>query len=84
MNGNGSLGYWYQYTGHYSSNHPNDDGISGDVNLGVSAGDGRRGFRSQDTSHSSSCNREFYLRGDKNGDGVRGGYISQDTSHYSS
>ena len=48
----------------------------------MSAVDGRRGYRSQDTIQSSYINHLVYRRVDKSGDDGRGGYRSQETSHY--
>ena len=50
----------------------------------MSEGDGRRGFRSQDTRQSSSFNIGFYRCGDQSGDDGRGGYRYQETSNSSS
>ena len=46
----GSIGNWPRETSYSSSHHSNDNGISDYVSNEVSTGDGRSGFRSQDTS----------------------------------
>ena len=81
MSSYGSFGYHFLETSHFSSLHINDNGVSGDIIIVVSAGDGRLGFRSQDTSHSSSRNCGVYCHGGRSGDDGRVGYMSQDTSH---
>ena len=69
----GSIGYWYRETSNFPSNHRNNDVISEDEIIEVSAGDGIHGHTYLETIHSSSCNRGVYHISD-NG---RGGYISQ-------
>ena len=71
VGGGGSLVYWSQDTIHLYSHHLNDISISDDVSIGVSAGDGRGGFSSRKTVHSSS--RNFVAIVDGYG---RGGYRS--------
>ena len=61
-----SLRHRYQVTSYHSYCRHNDDGISDDKILGVSAGDGKFGYRSLDAIHSSSRNRVFYNSGDEN------------------
>ena len=67
-----------------SSHYCKGGDISDDKIIGVSAVDGRRGFRSQETIHSSSINYGVYCRGDQSGEYGRGGYSYQETSHTSS
>ena len=50
--------------------------------LKVFVGDGRGGFRSQDTSQSSPHNCGFYFCGDQSGDGGRCVFRYQKTMHY--
>ena len=80
MSGDISLGYWSQETSHSSYHHCNDDGIFDDESLGVPAGYGRRGFRSQYNSHSFSINYGLYRRSYQCSDNGRGEYGSQETS----
>ena len=84
MSGDGSLGYWSQDTSHSPYHHCNNNDISNDESLGVSVGDIKRGFRSQETSHYSSRNCVVYRHGDQSCDDGRGGYMYQYTIHYSS
>ena len=79
-----SLVYSSFDTSHSYYHHRNESGIYDDVSLGVYLGDERGGYRSQDTSHYSSCNSGFYRCGDQSGDTGRGVYWYQDTSHSSS
>ena len=51
-------------------------------NIWVSAGDGRRGFRSQETSRSSYHNNGFYCCGDQSGDNEIGRYRSEETIRF--
>ena len=78
MSGDGSLVYWSQETIHFSARHLNEDGIYDGEIIGVSAGDGRRGFRSQEIIQYFSHNRRFYISGDRSGDDGRDVYSSQD------
>ena len=70
MIGDESIGYMSRDTNHFPSHHHIDNGISNGGSLGVSAGDVRRGFRSQYTIDFSSCNCGVYRHGDKSGDDV--------------
>ena len=56
----GIIGYHYRETIHSPSHHYNDNAIYYYLRLGVSAGDGRGEFRSQETSHIFPFNRGFY------------------------
>ena len=60
MSGVRSLGYWSRETSHYLSHYRNNDGISEDEIIEVSSGNGIRGNRYLETSHSSSCNHGVY------------------------
>ena len=81
VRGDGSLGYWSQETIHFFSHHHNDDCISDYYSLETSVGDGRGGFRYQETIQYSPGNFEFYCCGDQSGDGGRSGLRSQNTIH---
>ena len=74
-----SLRHRYQVTSYHSYCRHNENGISDDKILGVSAGDGKFVYRSLAVSHSSSCNRGVYHSYDDR----RDGYRSQDTRHSS-
>ena len=52
MGDDGCLGYRSLEIRHSSSQHLNEDDISEDESLGVTPGDGRRGYRSLETIHS--------------------------------
>ena len=71
MCGDGSLGYWSHETIHSSSHCCKDDIISDDESLEVPVGDGRRGHRYLETSHSSTCNRRYYHISDVGRSGSR-------------
>ena len=73
MSDDGGLGYWSLDTRHSSFRHLNYDGISDDEILGVSDGDGRRGYRSLETIHPYFQNCVVYYIGDQSGDYGRGG-----------
>ena len=64
----GGLGFRCLDTGHYASQHLNDDGISEDESLVVSTGKGRCGYRSLETIYSYFQNRVVYHSGDHPGD----------------
>ena len=80
MNSDGSVEFRSQETSQFSSHHCDDNGISYDENLAVSAGDGKRGNRYIGNNHYSSCDRGFC----HSDDGGIGGYRPEETSHYSS
>ena len=81
ISGDGSLVYWSRETSHSSSHHCNDDSISDDESIEVSAVDGRHGHRYHlETIKSSPINRGVYH---SIGDG-RVGYIYLDINHSSS
>ena len=84
MSGDVSLEYWSRETIHYYPHHHNDNGISYDESVGVSAGDGRRGYMSLETSKYYSHNSGVYRSGDQSGYDGRGGYRSQETINSSS
>ena len=83
IDGDGSIRYAYLETSHSSSHSINDGGISDGGVIWLYEGDGRGGFRSQETSFSSSCNLGFFY-GDQSVDDGRYIYLYQETSHSSS
>ena len=82
MSSDRSLRNWYLENNHYPSHQCNGNVITDDESLGLSTGDGRGGYRSQDTIHYSSHNIGFYHIGDQSGDYGIGGYRFQETIHY--
>ena len=83
MSDYGGLRYWSRKTRHSTSQHLNEDGISDNESLGVSAGEERRGYRSIETTLSYFKCFVVYHSGDQSGDYGRGGNRSQGTRHYS-
>ena len=59
-----SIGYWSYDTSHYHFQHLNDDGISEDESLEVSASYGRCEYRLIDNIHYNSCNCGAYHSSD--------------------